>query len=354
MDGGGRQVAALRLSAQCLAAPRPSAVAVAEHLLALQAQDYPAALQATALRGEGVTAADVAGALDAGELVRSWPMRGTLHLIRPDDLAWVLPLCRDRVKRSAAGRHRQLELVDEHFDRAADVARDRLDGVSASRAELLRAFSAAGISTEGQRGAHLLVRLSQDGVIVQATKDVYGRFDRVVPMVEFCREDALAQLALRYVQGHGPVTERDLAWWAGLTITEARAALASVRDRVEVLDVDSTTYFVPPGLEPAPDGVWLLPAFDEYLLGYADRSPQLSGEPLERIVPGRNGMFLPIVVVDGVVMGTWRRQLKKSRVEVGVQLFAELPRRQLAEVEAAVARWAEVAGVEAALAGQSA
>jgi hypothetical protein len=351
VDGrGGRLLAALRLSAQGLAAPVPGAVGVVERLLAVQAQDYPAALQVVGLRGDGLTAADVTEALDAGDLVRTWPMRGTLHLIRPADLAWLLPLGRDRVHRSAAGRHRQLELLDADFERAAEIARDRLVGGRATRAELLGAIDAAGVRTAGQRGAHLLGHLARYGVVAQTTKDVYVGFDEVVPADEVGRNEALARLALRYVTGHGPVTERDLAWWAGLTLTEARGALASVRDRLEVLEVDAVTYFAPPGLEPAPDGVWLLPSFDEYLLGYADRGPQMGGEPLERVVPGRNGMFLPVVVVDGVVAGTWRRQLARSRIEVNLQLFTELPRRRRSELEVATAHWAEVAGVEAVLA----
>lgn len=354
MDDARQLLAALRLSAQGLAAPLPSAVAVVEHLLALQAQDYPASLQATALRGAGVTASAVARALDAGELVRTWPMRGTLHVVRPAELAWLLPLGRDRVKRSAAARHRQLELTEADFDRAADLARCRLDGARASRAELLGAIAEAGVSTAGQRGAHLLGRLANDGVVVQATKDVYVRFDEVVPVGEVGREEALARLALAYVRGHGPVTERDLAWWAGLTLTDARAALASVREQVDALEVDDVTYFVAPGLQPAPAGVWLLPAFDEYLLGYADRSPQLGGEPLERVVPGLNGMFLPTVVLDGVVVATWSRQVRTGVVEVAVRPFGDLPGRRLPELEQAVQRWAEVAGVDAVLAGQPA
>jgi hypothetical protein len=345
-----RAVAALRLAAHRLGRGGQDPAGVLGGVLALQAQDYVAGLQATALRGTGMTASTVAASLDRGDLVRTWPMRGTLHLVRPDDLAWLLPLGRDRVHRSAAGRHRQLGLAETDFERAAAAARLRLDGGRATRAELLAAIDGAGVSTAGQRGAHLLGALARNAVVVQATKDVYLDFDAVVPAIELSRSEALARLALRYVAGHGPVTDRDLAWWAGLTLTEARAGLASVRDELEVLEVDGVTYLAPPGLEPAADGVWLLPAFDEYLIGYADRAPQLGGEPLERIVPGLNGMFLSSVIVDGVVVGTWTRRPVKAGVEVSLHLFVDVPRRRAAELEAAVDRWAAVAGVEAFLA----
>ena len=343
-------VAALRLAAHGLGRGSRAPADVIGGVLALQAQDYVAALQATALRGSGMTAAAVAASLDGGELVRTWPMRGTLHLLRPDDLAWLLPLGRDRVHRSAAGRHRQLGLADEDFERAAAAARVLLGGGRATRAELLAAIRAGGVDTAGQRGAHLLGALARNAVVVQTTKDVYVDFDTVVPTTKLDRDEALGRLALRYVTGHGPVTERDLAWWAGLTLTEVRSALASVRDQLEELEVEGVTYVVPPGLEPAPDGIWLLPAFDEYLIGYADRGPQLGGEPLERIVPGLNGMFLSAVIVDGLVAGTWTRRSVKAEVEVSLHLFVEVPRRRAGELDAAVARWAAVAGGEAFLA----
>lgn len=341
---------ALRLSAQGLGTPLPDAVGVCQRVLALQAQDYAASLQAIASRVSGLTASGVGEVLAAGELVRTWPMRGTLHLIRPADLAWLLPLTRDRVHRSAAGRHRQLGLVGDDFVRAAEIALARLDGVQATRAELLAAIRDGGVSTEGQRGAHLLGALSRDAVVVQTTKDVYVAFDSVVPTSGIGRDEALGRLALRYVTGHGPVTDRDLAWWAGLTLTEARAGLASVRHELDVIELDGCTYFLPPGLEPAAGGVWLLPMFDEYVIGYADRSAQLGGRPLELVVPGRNGMFLPVVIVDGVVVGTWSRRVAKAGVEVSFHRFVDIPRQRTAELEAAVARWAELAGVAAFLA----
>jgi hypothetical protein len=338
---------ALRLSAQGLGVPLPDAVGAVQRVLALQAQDYAASLQAVASRVSGLTASGVGEVLAAGELVRTWPMRGTLHMIRPADLAWLLPLTRDRVHRSAAGRHRQLGLVSDDFARAAEAARARLDGVQATRAELLAAIQDGGVTTEGQRGAHLLGALSRDAVVVQTTKDVYVAFESVVPASRIGRDEALGRLAVRYVTGHGPVTDRDLAWWAGLTLTEARKGLASVRDELEVVELGGRTYFTPPGLEPAAGGVWLLPMFDEYLIGYADRSAQLGGEPLERVVPGRNGMFLPVVVIDGVVVGTWGRRVVKAGVEVSFHLFVGVSRQRAAELEAAVGRWAAVAEVEA-------
>jgi hypothetical protein len=114
---------------------------------------------------------------------------------------------------------------------------------------------------------------------------------------------------------------RDFSWWSSLTLTDARAALALARERLDELEVDGETYYLRPGLEPAPRAVHLLPGFDEYLLGYSDRSAPLAGEHSDTIVPGGNGMFLPTVVVDGEVVGSWKRAITKKRVAVTLTPF---------------------------------
>jgi hypothetical protein len=127
------------------------------------------------------------------------------------------------------------------------------------------------------------------------------------------RDEALAELALRYFAGHGPATVADLVRWAGLRVTEVRAGVAAVRDRLAAVEVDGTELLLDPA---TPDllaehrelaaGLHLLPGFDEFVLGYADRSCAVPPEHAERIVPGGNGMFRSTVVVGGQVVGTWR------------------------------------------------
>jgi hypothetical protein len=244
--------------------------------------------------------------------------------------------------RAAAGRNARLGLTEADVRRACAAVRERLTGARASRAEVFGAIREAGVDTGGQRGAHLVVRLAQDGVIVLCGRDVLARYDEVVPASEpLDRAAALTRLALRYVRGHGAVTDRDLAWWAALTLADARAGLAAARrerpDRIEVVAVGGREYHVPAEFAPAAPGVLLLPGFDEYVLGYADRTAQLAGEPLDRVVPGRNGMFLPTIVVDGLVAGVWRRHPPRSgRVEIEATWFRPLPARRRGEFERAV------------------
>ncbi|HXR45408.1 MAG TPA: winged helix DNA-binding domain-containing protein, partial [Pseudolysinimonas sp.] len=151
------------------------------------------------------------------------------------------------------------------------------------------------------------------------------------------RDEALAELARRYFTGHGPATVRDLAWWAGITLTDARAGLAGAAPDLERFDLDGESFFHRPGLEPARPAVHLLPGFDEYLLGYTDRSAPLAGEHTETIVPGGNGMFLATIVVNGEVVGTWRRSSSAKGVRVDVRPFGGLR----SSVEAGIARAAK-------------
>jgi hypothetical protein len=338
-------LARLRLAAQGLdssAAPTE----VVRTLLAVQAQDYPAALWGIGLRS-GSTQVEVEAALGNRELVRSWPMRGTLHIVPAEDLGWMLHLTRERTLRSAAGRHRQLELDDETFARAAAAAEAAVAAGPLARPALLAALEAAGISVQAQRGSHLLFYLCLTGLLVFGPKQgAQHSFTLLRDWVEQGRaldgDEALAEFARRYYTGHGPATDRDFAWWSSLTLTDARRGLAMVADELERFSVDGVEYWHRPGLEPAPAGVLALPGFDEYLLGYQNRGAQLAPEWAGRIVPGGNGMFLPMVVVDGEVVGTWKRAGASVTVDAFAPISASTRRSLLREFE----RYAEHLGVE--------
>ena len=308
------QLAQLRLSAQAIGSPgfdRP--VEVVRHLLAMQAQSFDNATWAIGLRTSSATNSDVEAALAAGEIVRSWPMRGTLHFTPAEDLGWMLGLTAARTVQSAAGRHRALGLDDDAFALAARLAEGAVGRAGVlGRAELLSALNAGGLSTEGQRGAHVLLYLCVTGLLVhgppagkQQTFALLGEWVRSARALT--GDEALAEFARRYFLGHGPASDRDFAWWSSLTLTQARRGLAMVADELQALTVEGVEYWHRPGLEPAPPGVAALPGFDEYVLGYQTRTAQLTAEWFLRIVPGANGMFLPTIVVDGEIVGTWKR-----------------------------------------------
>ncbi|MBV9356514.1 MAG: AlkZ family DNA glycosylase [Chloroflexi bacterium] len=328
-----QQLAQLRLHSQRVAtSDLASPQAAARWMLAMQAQDLPGARWSVGLRVPGSTVADVNAALARGEIVRSWPLRGTLHLVAAENLAWLLALTAPRMQQAAAGRHRQLELDADTFARAREVAVGTLEGGRAlSRRDLFAAFSAHGISSAGQRGPHLLAYLCQSGTLclgpMQGAEQAIVLLREWVPKArQLDRDQALGELALSYFASHGPATVPDLKRWAGLTTRDAALGLAVAGDRLESWLLDDTRYWLAAGTR---DGrharrVQLLPGFDEYLLGYADRRAALAEAHREAIVPGGNGMFLSTIVSDGQVVGTWRRRLVGGRLTITPAPFAAL------------------------------
>ncbi len=331
----------LRLAAQRLVGERAATPAHAVRLLlAAQAQDLPGAMTSVALRTTARSRTDVAAALDSGEVVRSWPMRGTLHLVAADDLPWMLDVLGSRTLAGVAKRWANLELDEKQAERARECVlaafeqRDR-----ASRSELLEAIAAGGVATTGQRGYHLLWYLSQTGTLCLGPTD--GEGDQLfVRLDEWIREprrmepeEAHAELVRRFVTGHGPATVQDLVRWSGSTAGKIRAGLAEVRDRLEGVSVDGTEYLMDPG---TPDrlaaarkeaaGVLLLPGFDEFVLGYGDRTAVLPAEFAQRIVPGSNGMFRPTVVHRGQIVGTWKWKGRGAKRTVEAEPFTTFPK----------------------------
>ncbi len=297
---------------------------------ALQAQDYAQAVWAVGLRTRGGALANVERAIAERKIVRTWPLRGTLHFVAAEDAGWMLRL--SAARRIAADRRRreQLDLSDETIVRSAQLFAGALaDGQILTRAAMLDLLERAGIRTEGQRGYHILWHAAQNGVICMGPLD--GKQQTFVSLTAWApggraltREEGLAELAERYFTGHGPATLQDFIWWSGLSPDDARAGLAAAGARLESLQVDGAAHWQSAGAQPLafdPGEVRLLPGFDEYLIGYTGRSVVLAKEFAGRVVPGGNGVFRPMLVIGGRVCGTWQRSLKKQGVEIVVSPF---------------------------------
>ena len=334
-----RDLALLRLVAQRVAGPPPADAAEAVRLLTcVQGQDLPGALTSVALRTAQRTRAGVAAALDAGEVVRSWPMRSTLHLVPAEDLHWLLELCGPRVLAGAARRRAVLGLTEADTERARELVTAALTGGRrCGRRDLLAAVADGGVAVAGQRGYHLLWYLAQTGTLCLGPMDggeqAFVLLDEWVPAPRrLDRDAALAELALRYFRGHGPATVADLARWAGLPMGDVRAGVAAVRDRLAAVEVEGREHLVAPETadllaehRAQAAGLFLLPGFDEFVLGYADRSCAVPPEFADRIVPGANGVFRPTVVHRGRVLGTWGWQGRGAKRTVAATPFTTFP-----------------------------
>ncbi|MFF1828921.1 winged helix DNA-binding domain-containing protein [Paenarthrobacter sp. NPDC058040] len=310
----------------------PSVPDAVRWMTATQAQDLGHALWAVGQRVPGIAASHVRAALDAGTIVRSWPMRGTLHLLAPEDLRWILAITRPRLMKSLTARHRELGITADDVGHARDIALKTMDtlknsegSTGASREQLFEAFEEAGQITKAQRGIHLLGSLCQEAWLVQGpmagTNGRVGVQQLFVPFDEWIKEsrdldraEGIAELLLRYIRSHGPATIRDFAWWSQVPLAEARKALGTVQEQMVELAFDGTSYWLSPETAamldagvPGSRSLLALPGFDQYLLGYQDRSLVLDPGHAELVVPGRNGVFKRIIVSGGSVVGTWAR-----------------------------------------------
>ncbi|MGN9805027.1 winged helix DNA-binding domain-containing protein [Micromonospora sp. L32] len=335
---------------------RPRDVAgVVEWFGAMQAQDAASGLWSLGTRLPGWTVADVRAALERREALRTWPMRGTVHLVPPRDARWMLEVTGVRALSGAAARRAALGLTEADADRAADVLGAALAGGGRlTRAECLATLTAAGLDPSGQRGYHLLWYASQRGVTCIAphvgTEQTFALLDEWAPEPRRPeRDEALGLLALRYFRSHGPTTRQDFAGWTGLTATDTRRGIAVAGDDLATVEVDGVPAVLDAALldapRTAPDDVLALPGFDEYLLGYKDRTLMLDPAHRQAVVPGGNGVFQSTIVRGGRVVGTWKRTIGRARVSVIVRQLTPFDDSMRGRVEAALTGYADFLGL---------
>ncbi len=305
---------------------RPDVASVVEWFGAMQAQDLNSVLWSLGARLPGSTLAEVVAATERRDVVRTWPMRGTVHLIPSADAHWMLELTGVRALAGAAKRRETLGLSESDADRAADVLGTALAGGGRlTRSECVAAISAGGVPVTGQLGYHLLWYASQRGITAIAPNR--GAEQTFVLLDEWAeqrntpsRDEALAILAFRYFRSHGPTTVKDFAGWTGLTVTDCRRAVAAAG----LTQFGDDMWADPEVLDAPPVSGWrALPGFDEYMLGFKDRSMMATPEQVAAIIPGGNGVFQSTLVRDGRVMATWKRTVGKKAVSVTVHPLAD-------------------------------
>ena len=317
---------------------------------AMQAQDYLSGLWSLGARLPAMTRTEVEAALERREAVRTWPMRGTIHLVPAADARWMVEVLGARALAGAARRRAHLGLDEDTAERAVDVLAIALAGGGRlTRAECLAALTEAGIPVDGQRGYHLLRYASQRGVTCMApnrgTEQTFVLLDEWVGCSNRpSRDEGLATIATRYVRSHGPVPRSDLAGWTGLTLADTAAAVAAAGDALTTVELDGLAMLVASeaadGPPPLPDTVLALPGFDEYLLGYKNRTLMVDPAHAQAIIPGGNGVFQATIVRAGRVIGTWTRSSSTARTVVTVVALKSLCSRDRREVEAAFERYA--------------
>ncbi|WP_420453275.1 winged helix DNA-binding domain-containing protein [Ilumatobacter sp.] len=337
-SAGTRLVRALRLRHQGLVAGRrwPSIPSTVAGMLALQAQDRTAATAAISLRTDGrPDGSEVLASLAEGTIVRNRPSRGTLQITAPEDLRWLSALQTPRSIAAAVKRRSSIGVTAEMVAEVERIVRSELaGGATRTRGELVAACAAAGTELDGSQAGHVLRHLTEAMAIVFAEPrgrdDAFALADAWIADPRRAEGDAaLAELAIRFVTARGPVTPACLGWWSNLAMGDVRRGIDVAGDALEHVEIDGAAYLVPTGaadlggddVEAALAEPLLLPAFDEYLLGYRSRDAVLDDAHAALVVPGRNGVFRPIVVVDGEVVATWSATAKTTELAVSIQPF---------------------------------
>lgn len=347
-------LAVRRLGTQAITSPLRTPHDAVARLTAVQAQDRPSALWAIGLRTASGRAEDVEKAVGSRSIVRTWLMRGTLHFAAGEDVRWILDLVAPRVLAGSRTRDERLRLDERVYEHSRTAFADALgDRGCLTRSEMMHVLEEAGISTAGQRGYHILWHLALEKLIcfgpMAGREQSFVLLDEWVPPGKAMpRERALGELARRYFTGHGPAGVQDLAWWSGLTLSEARKGTEAARPHlVEEAHAGIPYFSGDDAWRGGDDRAHLLPAYDEYIIGYKDRGAVLDKGRTKDVLSS-NGVFYPTIVTSGRVSGTWR-MVKRKGLSIEARPFARLSAPALEALRESAERYGEFLNLPATL-----
>ena len=367
-----RRVAWQRLRNQRLAAAAPpgaaplrTAAEVVAWLGAVQAQEFPFACWSIGQRAEGggLDEAAVHAALARGEIVRTHVMRDTWHFVARDDARRLLRLTGPRIQARNGTMYRKLGLDAAQLTKTDALLGDLLaGGVQLTRRALASELVQRGVEAEGMRLGYILMHAEVEEVICSGARQgkhhTYAAFDDRVPSAAapFDRDRALADLVRRFFTSHGPATVNDFTWWSYLTVADARHGLALVGEELEAFEISDRTYWCTAGDAAASHRssaprAHLLQVYDEYVIAYRQSRDLLDVDGLAAALPGGQVMFLHALILDGQVIGHWRRQLTTTTLTVETQTARPLSPSEAKAVDAAVTRYGAFVGLPVDQAG---
>jgi len=327
---------------------------------AIQAQDYLGSLWAIGLRLKNKSESDIEASIKNKKIVRSWPMRGTLHFVAAEDLRWMLQLLTPRIIKRSAGLYRQAGLDNKVFTKCRKLISAALrDGREFTRNEIYAVLERAKISTVDQRGLHILGHLAQEGFICFGPRK--GKQQTFVLLEEWLapskipeREESLTRLAITYFRSHGPATINDFAWWSGLTLSEVKTAIQIAGSKITEEKVNGQSYWMLSQSKEAKSSqnVFLLPNFDEYLVAYKDRSAALDLKFMNHIKSSGNGIFTSPLIINGRMTGIWKRSFEKDKVSIETNSFAPLSKSSITGIGTAARKFGKFLQMPVKLTGK--
>jgi hypothetical protein len=281
-------------------------------------------------------------ALSKGEILRTHVLRPTWHFVAPENIRWMLALSAERIKSSARSRDRDLGIIEALYDTTNQLIRKILEGRQLTREILGKELKKAGITVDSSRMTHFLMRAEVEGIVCSGAtvgkEQTYALLDDRVPAYKsVSKDEALEKLCRIYFTSHSPDTIADFAWWSGLSMNEARQGMEAIKTEFTKMEIcDSTYYFsdnIPDENAQTMQSTYLLPAFDEYIISYRNRSAALSTENNSKAVSS-NGIFRPTIIADGKVVGLWKKtQVKSNPVALD---FFETPKLSKQNIQQAI------------------
>ncbi|HSX58055.1 MAG TPA: winged helix DNA-binding domain-containing protein [Candidatus Saccharimonadales bacterium] len=321
---------------------------VVDNFGAVQAQDFPAAKYSLGIRIKNSTDQSVEHAFNEGKFLRTHVLRPTWHFVTPADLVWMQDLTRDKVKAQMAGYNRRLELTDEVFARATEVIVKELSRKNYKTRQELRTklLDELKIETDVQRLAHLIMWPELDSIICSGPKIgkqlTYALVSERAPKSKkLSREESLAKLTWKYFSSHGPAQVIDFSWWSGLNQKEIVEGLDLNQDKLVSETIEGKTYWFSEKTKvETADQAHLLSIYDEYTIAYRDRSALGSERYIEKMIA--QGNFLTsVIILNGLIVGYWKRNLKKDKVEVSLTFYRKINKKEKTLVELAAKDYAD-------------
>ena len=338
-------IATLRLNSQQLnGSLLKKAGELVKWMGALQAQDYAMSKWAVGIRLPQTTDQEIENAIHQGKVIRTHVLRPTWHLVSPENIRWMLELTAPHIKASAKSRDKALELTEKTYTKSNGLIEKALsEDKHLTREELMQVLKKHKIEVDPQRAIHFMLRAELEGIAcsgnIKNKKQTYTLLGkRVTPTKKLTRDEALVKLASIYFTSHAPATIKDFAWWSGLSLTDTKQALEGIKEKFVSEKIGNETYWFPSSFklkQPTQTSVHFLPAFDEFIISYKDRSATLALDHQKTAFPS-NGIFRPVILVNGQGIGTWSRIVTKDEVRLETTFFKPINKtiHQLLEKEA--------------------
>jgi len=307
------------------------------HMGAMQAQDYNMAKWAIGVRLPGITEKIIEESFNKGDILRTHVLRPTWHFVSVDDIYWMLELTGPKIKNSLKSRSNELGITPAFLNKSYAVLEKILSNYKhLTRAEIVAALKKSKINVNSSQIYHLMLNAELDAVACSGTmkgkNQTYSLLsERVTKKKKLKKDEALAELAKRYFSSHGHATLQDFAWWSSFSATETKRALEVLKSDIVCKKINSKDYWFLKSSSfldstTKKESVYLLPAYDEFLVSYKDRTASISSYE-HQLAVSTNGVFRPIIVVNGQVIGRWQRIVKKNHIVVGINLFKSVDKK---------------------------